>query len=139
MILIQLPDVRPHHHVVNANLIHRTTLMTIVILSIVILAATLAAALAAVPQLIHPVVIIITMIAAAADPLVHTMTTTLDIMISPILQKHFLIVNLVSIVVLTALLSYMVTVWPNFPVSLMFKNLSVHPNTVTTLLQQLER
>ncbi len=80
------------------------------------------------------------MITAAADPLVHAMTTTLDIMISlSLLQNHFLIVKLESIVVLTALLSRMATICPNVPVSFKFQYLLVHPTNVTILLHQLER
>ncbi len=90
MIPIQLLVVRPCHDAVNANLNLCTTLMTAVIQSVVALAVALAAA----PHPVHPVVIVIMMIAVAANPLVHAMTTTLDIMISlSILQNHFLIVQ----------------------------------------------
>ncbi len=125
----------PHHHVVNANLILRTMLTTPVVLSIV----TLAAALAVAPHLIHPAMIVITMIAASADPLIHAMTTTLGTMISPlILRSHFSIATLESIVVLMTPLSYMAISWPNVSVSLMLQNLPVHPTTMTTILWCLE-
>ncbi len=136
MIPIQLLVFRPCHHVMNVNLILCTMLMTAIGQSVV----ALAVALAATPHPVHPVVIFITMITAAANPLVHTMTTTSDIMISLlILQNHFLIVKLESIVVLTAPLSCTATVCPNAPVSLMFMNLLVHPTSVTILLHHLER
>ncbi len=136
MIPIQLLVIRPCHHVMNANFILHTTLMTAIVQSVV----TLTVALAATFHLVHPFVIIITMIATAADPLVHAMTTTSDIMISlPILQNNFLTVKSERIVVLTAPLLHMATVYPNVPVSLMFTSLSVHPTTATILLQHLER
>ncbi len=76
----------------------------------------LAAALAAAPHLVHPVMMVITMIAVAANPLVHAMTTTSGIMISqPTLQNDFLNVQLESIVVLTAPLSRMAKGCPNIP------------------------
>ncbi len=82
MIPIQLLVVWPRHHVVNAILTLHTTLTTATVRSIVALIAALAAA----PHLIHPAMIAIMMIAAAADPLVNAMNTKSDIMISlPIL------------------------------------------------------
>ncbi len=89
----------PCHHVVSANLILHTMLTTIAGLSVVALVVALAAA----PHLVHPVVIIITMTAAAVSPLIHATTTTLGIMIFlPILQSLFLMAELESIVVLMA-------------------------------------
>ncbi len=130
------PLVAPHHHhVVNGNLILCTMLMTVVVLSVVVLAATLAVA----PHLVHPIVLVMMMIAAAADPHVHAMTTISGTMISlPILQCHFLFATLESILVLTAPLSYMAISWPNVTVTLMLQNLLVHPTTTTTILWLLE-
>ncbi len=109
---------------------------TAVVPSIVALAAALTVA----PQLVHPVMIVLMMMVVAGNPLVQAMTTMLGTMIShPTLQKNFLIIKLESIIVLTAPLSHMATSCPNIPVSLMFKNLLVHPTNVTILLHQLER
>ena len=83
---------------------HLTTLTIVAVPSIV----ALAAALAVTHHFVHPAVIVMIMIAKAANPLARATTPTSGTMISlPILHRLFLITALESTVILTDPLSHM--------------------------------